>query len=123
MIAPYKQHVQPEFDSQMDVYRTTHDDGRPWPASTTTVLALADLTGVNPTDMLPLAGAVDPDTLNAHVQRNASDAELSFEYHGYGVTVRGNGCIEFEPVDGQGNGVSEHSQFDQQRTRSTHVCE
>lgn len=123
MSAPYQQHVRPEFDAQKDVYRTTHDADRPWPPSTTTVLALAELTGVEPTDMLPLAGTVDPDTLNTHVQGNASDVELSFEFHGYDVTVRGDGCIEFEPVDSQGRGHSEYPQANQQRTRSTHACE
>lgn len=123
MSAPYQQHVHPEFDARMNVYRTTHEADRPWPASTTTVLALAELTGVDPTDMLPLAGSVDPDTLNAHVQGNASDAELSFEFHGYDVTVRGDGRIEFEPVDGQGRGHSEYPHVEQQRARSTHACE
>lgn len=101
MFATYNSSVQPEFDSRSGVYRTTHDTDCPWPASTTTVIALGRLTGVEPTDMLPLARAVDPDTLNHHVQREASEAELSFEFHGYDVTVRGDGHIEFESEYGE----------------------
>lgn len=118
MFAPYNSSVQPEFDSRSGVYRTTHDTDHPWPASTTTVLALGRLTGVEPTDMLPLAGAVNPDTLNHHVQREASEAELSFEFYGYDVTVRGDGHIEFESVDGRESGPHDSDHFDQLGTDS-----
>lgn len=118
MFATYNSSVQPEFDSRSGVFRTTHDTDCPWPASTTTVLALGSLTGVEPTDMLPLAGAVNPDTLNHHVQREASEAEISFEFHGYDVTVRGDGHIEFESIDGRESGPHDPDHFDKHGTGS-----
>lgn len=124
IMVPDKQHVQPAFDARRGAYRTTHnDDERPWPAGTTTVLAITALTGVDPTDRLPLAGAVDPDTLNTHVRRTAGDAEVSFEFHGHDVTVRDDGYIELRSVDGQENRPHDRPHVDDQSTSSTNSCD
>ena len=123
MMAPYRQPVQPAFDARTGVYRTTHDDDRPWSASTTVVLALAEVTGIEPTDMLPLAGTVDPDALDSHVRYNDNDIAVSFEFHGYDVTVRGDGLIELEPADGQEVESHDRPQSDHQRTWNSDSCE
>lgn len=107
----------------MDLYRVSHDKDTPWPASTTTVLALAELTGVEPTEMLPLAGAVNPDMLNHHVQRKANESELSFEAYGYDITVHGDGHMEFESVHGQETGHHNPAHFDQHGEKSSRGCD
>ena len=113
MFETYKRTVRPEFDSRKGVYRITHESDRPWPVSTTAVLAISSVTGDEPTDMIPLATVVDPDVLNSHVQHNTGDAKLSFEYHGYDVTVRSDGLIEFDSPYGREMGSQEATHVDQ----------
>jgi hypothetical protein len=61
-------------------------DGSP---ATAVVEAVADHEGVAPTDLPPLADAVDPESLDAVVD----DGRLSFEYCGYDVTVHADGSV------------------------------
>ena len=62
--------------------------------TTSVVLALAELEGVDPIEMDPIYGAVDPDVLEAldDPTRSAS-ADVTFDYHDYRVTVDGEGAI------------------------------
>lgn len=101
LLATSETTMHPEFDPRADVHRIEHESESPWPVSTTIVLALSSLTGIEPTAMLPLYRAVDPDALSHHVQGRDRDAELSFEHHGYQVTVRGDGHIEITSNDSQ----------------------
>ncbi|PSQ15269.1 hypothetical protein BRD00_14940 [Halobacteriales archaeon QS_8_69_26] len=92
--------VRPEFDPASGTYRVHHDQGGTDDASTTVVLALASVTGEDPLDMPPLHLAVDADVLDAHVDGHDRDATMAFEFHGHRVTVRGDGRVEFVPLDG-----------------------
>jgi hypothetical protein len=58
----------------------------------------------DPTELPPLYDAIDPDALDALVER-MSDGSVSFAYAGYDVTVESDGTVEFEerPVDGEGS--------------------
>lgn len=94
--------VRPEFEPRSGVYRVNHDADGSWPVSTTLVLAIGSLTGDDPKGMLPLNRAVDPDVLEHHVGTRTRGAELSFEFHGYRVTVRDDGRIDLLPLDERG---------------------
>ncbi len=68
--------------------------------STTLALAVADLEGVEPTALDPLAYATDPETLDSLVAENTDGAvsgDVSFEFAGYDVTVHPCGYAELVP--------------------------
>jgi hypothetical protein len=70
------------------------------PISTVVVTLVADVAGVDPADLPPLASAVDPDALDAVFQYpGAPDGHtVGFDYAGYHVVVHGTGRIHvFEP--------------------------
>lgn len=69
------------------------------PASLSVVARVAAREGVDETELLPLFDAVDPDALDklfetAH--RNVSTVEVTFSYHGYEVTVTGDGAVHLD---------------------------
>lgn len=59
--------------------------------------------GEDPTDIEPLATAVDPDSVNALVGGGRSPSagwtEITFEYIGYLVTVCSDGVLTIDPDD------------------------
>lgn len=98
MTATRSTSIRPASDPRTEAYHVEHSPHSPWPVSTTVVLGIASLTDLEPTSMLPLHSAVDPDALNRHVSDiRDRHAELSFEFQGYRVTVRGDGHIRFVP--------------------------
>lgn len=99
MSATHATSVRPEFDPQTGCHRVHHDADSPWEASTTLVLSLCSVTDEDPTEMLPLDRAVDPEVLNRHVRGRERGAVLSFEFDGHRVAVRDDGRIEFSAVD------------------------
>lgn len=66
------------------------DDRSP---TTAVVEAVAAREGVAETELPPLADAVDPDALDAVVHEDDDRGRLSFEYHGYAVTVHADGSV------------------------------
>lgn len=95
MFATYEKCVEPEFDSRTGNYHIDYDADSAWPVSTAIVLALSSLTDLESTSMCPLNDVVDADALNEHVRGRERDAEMSFESHGYRVSVRSDGRIRF----------------------------
>lgn len=91
--------VRPEFDPQTGCHRVDHDADSPWEASTTLVLSLSTVTGEDPTAMVPLDRAVDPEVLNRHVRGRDRGATLTFEFDGHRVSVRDDGRIEFSAIE------------------------
>lgn len=91
--------IRPEFDPRTGTHRVDHDPESPWEASTTLVLAISSVTGEEPTEMLPLSLAVDPDVLNKHVGGRDRGATISFEFDGRQVSVHDSGRIEFTAVE------------------------
>lgn len=69
--------------------------GNPPPISTVVISLVADVAGVDPTDLPPLASAVDPDALDAVFQfpDAAGDHTVGFDYAGYHVVVHGTGRV------------------------------
>jgi hypothetical protein len=101
--------IEPEIDSRTGAFGVDYSDHSPWPASTTVVLGIASLMGVEPTSLCPLNAAVDPDALNQQVRDDWDrDAKLSFEFHGYRVTVGSHGHIEFAPLEDHDPPSREH---------------
>ncbi|PSP78044.1 hypothetical protein BRC81_08270 [Halobacteriales archaeon QS_1_68_20] len=83
-------------DARSDQYAYEHDDG---PLSTAIVTAVADAEGVDPLEMDPLYGAVRSDLVDEFDGAEVGcDAELTFSYHGYKVTLDGDGEIRLRPV-------------------------
>lgn len=72
--------------------RRTIDDREDGPPSQSVVWAVAEAEGVDPTDLPSLHDVVDPDALDA-LFRGQTRATVTFEYHGYTVTVRENADV------------------------------
>lgn len=62
------------------------------------VMAVAEREGVEPTDLSPLADAVDPDAF-ATLAATAG-VEVRFTYEGYEIAVGRAGEVRVEPRDG-----------------------
>lgn len=99
MSTTYQSSIRPESDPGSDTARVFHDPESPWNVSTTIVLAIQSLTGEEPTGMLPLNRAVDPDMLENHLEGPDRDTQVTFEFHGYEVTVRDDGQVMFVPLE------------------------
>lgn len=71
------------------------------PLSQVVVEAVASAEGVDPLDLeVPLYDAVDPDALDALFRSGATvDGRVEFEYHGYEVTVTGDGHVTLDAAD------------------------
>lgn len=98
-----------EYSSDADIHRVefSRESER---ASTAVVKAVAAIAGVKQDDLDPLYYVVDPDALDSLFQPTVKgghrgDAEISFSYHGYDVTVRSYGIIEITP--GNADSLSE----------------
>ena len=66
------------------------------PPSHAVVERVAALEGVEQTELTPLYGAIDPEALNTLVETGSnsdSALQIGFTYHGYDVTVTGNGTV------------------------------
>ena len=98
MSSIYNTIVNPRFDPGSRTYRVHHNPDNPWALSTTLVLSLSSLTGDDPTEMCPLNRVVDPDVLESHVRGRNRGAHVSFDFHGYDVTVRDDGRIELDSI-------------------------
>lgn len=105
MSIAYENTVRPEPDPRSEVHRIYYDTDCSCPVSTILVLSISSLTGDEPTEMLPLNSAVDPDVLECHVQGRTRGADLSFEFHSYHVTARDDGRITFTPLDERDAGI------------------
>ena len=90
-------------------------------ASLTVVLAVAEATNADPTELEPLAEAIDPDALEALVRslrrsdRDADDASVEFRLNGCHVTVYTDGRIELRHPDGDETPVAPRSTDDHDR--------
>lgn len=63
--------------------------------------AVAEAEGVDPWGLPPLYDAVDPDALHSLINSrrqigDQSSLEVTFGYHGYEVTVTGDGDVELD---------------------------
>ncbi|MCU4744792.1 HalOD1 output domain-containing protein [Natronoglomus mannanivorans] len=60
------------------------------------VSAVAEASGADPLELPPLGRAIDPDALNELFtgRSESTVAEVTFQYAGYDVTVRGNGEVQ-----------------------------
>lgn len=63
------------------------------------IAAVADAEQADPLDLTPLYQAIDPDALDSLFKSVAGEGtravdEISFEYHGYDVTVAADGDIQ-----------------------------
>lgn len=99
MIATYEHHVEPEIDPRTQRLRIDYDAASPWPVSTAIVLALSSITDIAPTEMRPLNNVVDVDGLNSHVEGRDRGSIVSFELHGYHVSVHADGTVTFTATD------------------------
>ena len=67
---------------------------------------VAGCEGVDHTELVPLFDAIDPDALDRLVERSqgkTSVPRITFIYHGYEVTVTGDGVVHLaknEKIDG-----------------------
>lgn len=66
------------------------------------VRAIAAIEGVDPITLEPLCETVDVDALDATIRSMDADFELTFSYHGYRTTIRGEGSIELWAIDPDG---------------------
>lgn len=68
-------------------------------ASETVVGRIAKYEDTDPAELSPLFDVIDPDALDAFIdgagERNTS-AQIQFSYHGYTVTVTGDGSVHVD---------------------------
>lgn len=79
----------------------TYPLGQDEPLSLTVVKMVADTEGVEPTALRPLYSAVDPDALDSLFESDGGptfEGEVQFRYHGYQVSVRGDGRVTLTPA-------------------------
>jgi len=98
MVSTHADAVHPSYDPRTETYEVHHDGDSALDVTTTLVLSLSSLTDDDPREMRPLAHTVDPDALDRHVRGADESATLSFEFHGYRVTVGSDGRIRFAPL-------------------------
>jgi len=68
-------------------------------ASEAVIDRIADVEGVDATELTPLYDVIDPDALDALVERSDSSGSpltVDFSYHGYDVTVTGSGVVDVD---------------------------
>jgi hypothetical protein len=96
-----------ECDPETGAYRTSYRYPSK-PPSIAVPMAVQTLTDHEMTDLDPIydATCLDPDALNDLFRPTASDssgddeprdADVEFTYHGFTVTVTGNGFVELQP--------------------------
>ena len=87
----------------VDVYHVQHELGTDRSLSTTVTMAVADVAGVEPSDIPEqLYDVIDPEALDALFEPKDSGAprrggRLTFSLYGHHVTVRGNGSVTVQP--------------------------
>ena len=93
-----------DHDPETDTYRTTYSYPSE-PPSIAVPLAIQALTGNGVTDLEPMHQVVDvdPDALDDVFRPTASgderEADLTFTYHGYEVTVKGYGRVVLRSLE------------------------
>lgn len=66
---------------------------------TTIVSTIADRTGIEPTDMVPLYSRIDPELIDRMCQGGPEiSGEIMFDYHGFRVTVTSDRQILITPI-------------------------
>ncbi|MFB6164811.1 MAG: HalOD1 output domain-containing protein [Haloarculaceae archaeon] len=90
------------YDPETRSYRAYFDADFDAP-SMAVVAAVAALEGGSVTDLDPIESAVDTEAMDALLDprrsRNMGDAQLSFAYAGYRVTVHRHGLLAVAPID------------------------
>lgn len=94
-------------DAETDAYHTEYDhhteyDPERERPSLVVVRAVGTLTGQEPGEMPPLAESVPPESLDDLFRPTEKDGlrgggRVEFEYHGFRVTVSGEGSVEIRP--------------------------
>ena len=89
-----------EYDSTVGAYRAQYDWSIVAP-STAVLESVSSLRGVDPTDLDPLYGFVDPEGLDALFvpDARASDTSVTFGFQNDTITVHGDGTITISPPD------------------------
>lgn len=80
----------------------TQFDGEKTPASLAVLATLAEIMDTDPVDLSPLYSRIDPDALDAVVQkRNGSDGDIhvTFTYEAHTIEVHSYGVITITPLD------------------------
>lgn len=77
---------------------STQTSADPLTASEAVVTAVADAAATSPLSLDPLARTIDPDALDSLVERlslgsDGTTGTVEFVYHGYDVTVFGDGAV------------------------------
>lgn len=83
-----------------ETYRFTYDPASGAPPSHALVVGVADLAGVDPMELKPLHGVVDPGFVDEFVGESGLpdvDGHISFSFAGYRVTVFPSGLFEVTP--------------------------
>lgn len=90
------------FDAEQDVYCA--EFYLPHSPSASVVEVIAAISGLDPTQLPPIYGVVDPDALDElfHPKNDGREPNLaaSFTYYGFEITVKSAGKIMVEPRNG-----------------------
>lgn len=99
MATTYDTTVRPIRERETDTHHVHHNPDNSCKITTSLVLAVSSMTEDDPSEMLPLNRAIDPDVLESHIQGRERGTHLSFDFQGYHVAVRDDGQIELTPLD------------------------
>lgn len=98
---------EPEYDPDADSYRVEWDASEEVDLGILVVLSVAEVAGVDHSDLTPLNDVVDPDALNAIFAPRKDGIEraggrVQFSLSGHAVTVDADGEILVDPSGGDG---------------------
>jgi len=91
-----------EYDTDSQAFRATFDtEMRPSMAVVTLVAAVSETPA---TDLEPLHSQIDPDALDALMDRESprpedSECTVRFEFHDHDVSVTGTGTVTATPIE------------------------
>lgn len=78
------------------------------PPSEAVIYRVASCESVDPLELRPMYDAIDPDALDSLVYDSATSGatlQVQFSYHGYDITVMGDGVVHVDQEDEvSGNG-------------------
>lgn len=79
------------FPLERDIDETGHSP------STAIITAVADASELDATELDPLVETLDPDALDTLYASGNPELTVSFAYHGWDVTLRGDGRLLIHP--------------------------
>lgn len=99
-VASGRKHIEVGYSEQTESYTVEYDRDVGQSIGTCVVLGVAEVSGIDPVELQQLNSVVDAEALDAlfdHSRQGSSSDHVSFNYHGYRVTVYRDDEILLQP--------------------------